>query len=48
MSVVRKILQTKRLLRTRQNRLILVLNCAVCDKKKRFIKNQEPSRLELH
>ena len=35
--------------RTRQNRLTLVSNCAICGKKKsRFIKNQETSRLELH
>ena len=35
--------------RTRQNRLMLVSNCAICGKKKsRFIKNQEASRLELH
>ena len=35
--------------RTKQNRLILVSNCAVCGKKKsKFIQNQEASRLELH
>ena len=35
--------------RTKQNRLILASNCAICGKKKsRFIKNQEVSRLELH
>ena len=35
--------------RTKQNRLMLASNCAVCGKKKlRFIKNQEASRLELH
>ena len=34
--------------RTRQNRLMLASNCAICGKKKsRFIKNQEASRLEL-
>ena len=32
--------------RTKQNRLMLVWNCAICGKKKlRFIKNQEASRL---
>ena len=35
--------------RTRQNKLLLVSNCAICGmKKSRFIKNQEASRLELH
>ena len=35
--------------RTKQNRLTLVSNCAVCGKKKsKFIQNQEASRLELH
>ena len=34
---------------SKQNRLMLVSNCAVCGKKKsRFIKNQKASRLELH
>ena len=34
--------------RTKQNRLVLVIDCAACGKKKaRFIKNQETSRLEL-
>ena len=33
----------------KQNRLMLLSNCAVCGKKKsRFIKNQEASRSELH
>ena len=43
-SVVRKILRKKnsRVRRTKQNRLILVSNYAVCGKKKsRLIKNQE-------
>ena len=32
--------------RTKQNRLMLVLNCAICSKKKlRFITNQEASKL---
>ena len=32
--------------RTKQNRLMLVSNCAICGKKKlRLIKNQEASRL---
>ena len=35
--------------RTKQNRLMLVSNCAVYDtKKSRFMQNQEASRLELH
>ena len=35
--------------RTKQNRLMLLSNCAVWGKKKsRFIKNQEAIRLELH
>ena len=35
--------------RTKQNRLMLVSNCAVCgNKKSKFIKNQEASRLEFH
>ena len=35
--------------RTKQNRLILVSNCAVCtEKKSRLIKNEEVSRSELH
>ena len=35
--------------RTKQNKLILLSNCAVCgEKKSRFIKNQEASRLENH
>ena len=35
--------------RTKQNRLILVSNCASCGKKKsRFIENQEASRFELN
>ena len=35
--------------RTKQNRLMLVSNCAACgETKSRFIKNQETSRLELH
>ena len=34
--------------RTKQNRLVLIIDCAACGKKKsRFIKNQETSRLEL-
>ena len=37
--------------RTRQNRLVLGSNCAICGRKKifkvRFIKNQETNRLEL-
>ena len=34
--------------KTRQNRLMLISNCAICEKKKlRLIKNQEASRLEL-
>ena len=35
--------------RTKQNRLMLVSNCAVCsNKKSKYIKNQEASTLELH
>ena len=35
--------------RTKQNKLILLSNCAVSGKKKsRFIKTKETSRLELH
>ena len=35
--------------RTKENRLMLVSNCAVWSKKKsRLIKNPEASRLELH
>ena len=34
--------------RTKQNKLVLVSNCAICAKKKsRFIKIEETSRLEL-
>ena len=37
------------LTRTKQNRLMLVSNCAISGKKKsKFIINQEASRLELH
>ena len=45
---VRKILQTKisNTKRTKQNRLVLISNCAIGSKKKsRFIKNQEASGL---
>ena len=37
-------------IRTKQNRLLLLSNCAVCGKIQnfRFIRNQEASRLELH
>ena len=32
--------------RTKENRLMLISNCAVCgEKKSRFVKNQEASRL---
>ena len=35
--------------RTKENRLMLVSNCAVCDRKKlRLIKNQEASALKHH
>ena len=35
--------------KTKQNRLMVSSNSAVCGKKKsRFIKNQEASRLKLH
>ena len=35
--------------RPRKNRLMLVSNSSICDKKKsKFIKDQEASRLELH
>ena len=35
--------------RTKQNRLMLVSNCAICGREKsRFIKTQEATRLELH
>ena len=34
---------------TKQNRLMLVSNCAVCGKKNlRIIKNKKTNRLELH
>ena len=37
------------LTRTKQNRLMLVSNCAISGKKKsKFIINQDASRLELH
>ena len=47
MSVARKILQKNSSARgTKQNRLMLVLNCAFCSKKEsRLIRNQEASRL---
>ena len=48
MSVARKKLRTNMLTigRTRQNRLILVLNCAFCCKtKSTFIKNQDANGL---
>ena len=35
--------------RIKQNRLMLLLNCVVCGKKKsRLIKNQEANKLELN
>ena len=51
MSVVKKFTGNKNsgIRRTKQNRLVLLSNCAVYGKKKlRSIKNQEASRLELH
>ena len=50
-SVVKKFTGNKNsgIRRTKQNRLVLLSNCAVYGKKKlRSIKNQEGSRLELH
>ena len=45
MSIVWKILGTK-IRKFKQNRLIVVLNCDICGKKKSsFIKNQEASGL---
>ena len=51
MSVVRKNTANYNTIgrRPRQNRLILVSNCSICEKKKpKIIKDQEASRLELH
>ena len=51
MSVVKKFSGNKNsgIRRAKQNRLVLLSNCAVYGKKKlRSIKNQEASRLELH
>ena len=48
MSVVTKILQTKIPVLEKQNRLMLLSNCAVCYKRiSIFIKNQEPTILMI-
>ena len=48
-SFVKKILQTNKnsnIRKTKQNKLILLSNCAICGEKKlKFIENQEASRL---